>query len=309
MTNPPHFAPAPTSRDALEKTLAELQCAANHLKTPDNYFTGQCHSNLPLPLDILCFARHSVQELLGNVKRFYHHRWVFLLSLTGAGTVHVDHSSFPLKPGEAVVIYPFQIHSFSNLDPDIHWLFITFNLPEYNIRLPRVKPSPLDVENLWLARNCIESWLCEKLSHLSPLYLSLLIARIFSKAEDITPASEVDWNQPLLTKISEAITHHLRKPAGIKEIAKELGISESHLRAKFRALTGRSLGVHLRKIRIRTACSLLLSSKRSIGEIGEACGFENVFAFSRAFRNALGISPSEYRKLGGNIEYKNTKVN
>jgi len=309
MTNPPDQALTSTPSDALHRALSELRSSADKLKAPDNYFTGNCHTNVPLPLDILCFARHSVQELLGNVTRFYHHRWVFLLSLTGSGTVHVDDKSFPLKPSEALVIYPFQFHSFSNVDPDIHWLFITFNLPEYNIRLPSQQPTPLDIQNIELVRNCIESWQSEKLSHLSPLYLSLLIGRILSVAKDITPASEIDWNQPLLSKISKAITHHLSQPTSIKEIARELGISESHLRAKFRALTGRSLGVHLRRIRIRTACSLLLSSKRSIGEIGEACGFENVFAFSRAFRNALGISPSEYRKLGGNIEYRNTKVN
>lgn len=289
--------------------LNELRISANKLKTPDNYFTGNCHSHVPLPIDILCFSRHTVRELLGNVVRFYHHRWVFLLSLEGSGNVHIDTRSYSLKQTEALLIYPFQFHSFSNVDPDIHWLFITFNLPDYNVRLPTQFPKALDEQNLELVRHCIESWQAEKLAHLSPLYLSLLIGRMLGDSHDGTPASEVDWNEPLLSKISDAITHHLHHPTSIKEIAKELGISESHLRAKFRLLTGRSLGVHLRRIRLRTACGLLLSTKQSIGEIGEACGFENVFAFSRAFRNALGMSPSEYRKHGGNIEYRNTKLN
>ena len=32
-------------------------------------------------------------------------------------------------------------------------------------------------------------------------------------------------------------------------------------------------------------------------EIGESCGFESLYAFSRAFRKAYGIPPRTYRQL------------
>ena len=36
--------------------------------------------------------------------------------------------------------------------------------------------------------------------------------------------------------------------------------------------------------------------KQPIAEIGSSVGYDNPLHFSRAFKNTLGISPSEYRK-------------
>ena len=44
------------------------------------------------------------------------------------------------------------------------------------------------------------------------------------------------------------------------------------------------------------ARALLDGSDVSIAYIAEACGFENLYHFSRAFRAYEGISPSEYRR-------------
>ena len=41
---------------------------------------------------------------------------------------------------------------------------------------------------------------------------------------------------------------------------------------------------------------LLIGTNYTIGAIAARCGYENIYYFSRAFRKAVGCSPSEFRE-------------
>lgn len=59
-----------------------------------------------------------------------------------------------------------------------------------------------------------------------------------------------------------------------------------------------SLGSYMRESRLSIAASMLSDPNReSIEEIARACGFESIYAFSRAFKNVMGMSPSAYCKF------------
>jgi AraC family transcriptional regulator of arabinose operon len=53
----------------------------------------------------------------------------------------------------------------------------------------------------------------------------------------------------------------------------------------------------MRESRLSEAAKLLQNSELNVSEIGEKCGFESLYAFSRAFRKAYGIPPRAYRHL------------
>jgi transcriptional regulator GlxA family with amidase domain len=94
------------------------------------------------------------------------------------------------------------------------------------------------------------------------------------------------------------LAHRSREPLGVKELARTLGISPSHLRARFRASCGVSLGRHLRRLRLERACGLLRLGPARVSEVAEQCGFTSIYSFSRAFRTAYGVSPLAYRHGG-----------
>jgi len=50
--------------------------------------------------------------------------------------------------------------------------------------------------------------------------------------------------------------------------------------------------------RLSAAARLLRESDRSVAEIAVACGYYDHSAFTRAFRSATGVTPSEFRKRG-----------
>ncbi|AWB21914.1 AraC family transcriptional regulator [Methylobacterium currus] len=88
---------------------------------------------------------------------------------------------------------------------------------------------------------------------------------------------------------------HLRTPLRIDAMAKALGLSRSQLYRLFEPEGGiaRSLA-RQRLAAIRAALDDPLD-RRSIGEIGEAYGFGNGALLSRAFRQAYGVTPRDYR--------------
>ena len=44
------------------------------------------------------------------------------------------------------------------------------------------------------------------------------------------------------------------------------------------------------------ASDMLVTTNRSVGEIGEAVGYPNLLHFSRAFKGVYGVSPRDYRQ-------------
>jgi AraC-like DNA-binding protein len=102
-------------------------------------------------------------------------------------------------------------------------------------------------------------------------------------------------------QINLALQRHRPTTPTISQLAGELGMSPSHLRTRFLASCGVSLGKHMRELRLERARGLLRMSPARISEVAEQCGFSSLYSFSRAFSARYGISPSECRKAGSTI--------
>jgi len=85
----------------------------------------------------------------------------------------------------------------------------------------------------------------------------------------------------------------------LTEIAHSVGTHARQLAEDFRQVTGQSAQNWLREKRMRQACKLLLTSEMDIGRIAEQVGYTSAAAFSNAFREYFGLSPSEYRRAAG----------
>lgn len=82
----------------------------------------------------------------------------------------------------------------------------------------------------------------------------------------------------------------------LRALATKLGYSPFHTTRKFREIAGISLRDYLRLRRLAFALIDLRDSEESILSIALNYGFSSHEAFSRAFKEAYGLSPSSYRE-------------
>ena len=78
-------------------------------------------------------------------------------------------------------------------------------------------------------------------------------------------------------------------------LSRELGISYSSFRHRFKEQTGSSPAQFQNVIRVNRAQDLLVSTDLSVSEIAEQTGFESIYYFSRFFTKKIGSSPTAYR--------------
>ncbi len=106
-------------------------------------------------------------------------------------------------------------------------------------------------------------------------------------------------------KVQDYIDKNLDKDLTLEELANVCGFSEYHFHRIFSSIVGETLYQYIKRIRIEKSISMLvLNPKMSITEIVFECGFSSPSVFSRSFKDAIGISPSEYKKKHS----KNCKV-
>jgi AraC-like DNA-binding protein len=277
--------------------ILSLEKLANLLPSPLRPLHGKRAAPLALPDNIICFCRRSATDLNRPQRgRALHHRFVLILALETAVTVAVDDRAIRLNANEGLLVLPFQFHDY--IQPareDLRWLFITFDMIDVAPLQPlRFRPFVVTQVVRQTCAELVEAYLTRGEGDLTSLLLSVLLQRI-RQAEPILRRHHKPPVAPGLIMQVNQLAQSKEEPLSVKEIARSLGISASHLRARFRASCGVSLGRHLRRLRLEKACGLLRLSQRRVTEIAELCSFTSIYSFSRAFHTAYGVSPMAYR--------------
>ena len=277
------------------------------IEEPKDYFRGRGHvPALPSPTDILLFVRRErsrlQQEALQNRS---HHRWVLILNLRTPGQVHVDHRTHSLRPGEALLVMPYQFHHFTHLHSrKLLWLFCTFELgPAPLLETLRHQVVSLGPEAEQTLRRLLESWRAAGAPASDPapgLLLQTTVLTLLLELRRRAGCRPPGESPPPGTRLLETVNRLLdargTRTLSIAALAERLGMSESSLRTRFRSEAGVPLGEYLRNFRINRAMALLRNSDLPVAEVACETGFASPQAFSRAFRKATGRTPRDYRK-------------
>jgi AraC family transcriptional regulator len=100
-----------------------------------------------------------------------------------------------------------------------------------------------------------------------------------------------------VNKIKDILYCEFSEKITLKHLANEAGIHPVHLSRYFSKYFHSSLGTYIRKTRIERALTLLMNKNRLLTEIAFDCGFADQSHFLRCFKQIIGITPSEYRKI------------
>ncbi|WP_113664126.1 hybrid sensor histidine kinase/response regulator transcription factor [Pedobacter nanyangensis] len=101
--------------------------------------------------------------------------------------------------------------------------------------------------------------------------------------------------EQFLSKLIHIIENNMENVHfGVEHLAEGIGMSQSVLYKKLKALTNMSVNDFAKSIRLKRAAQLLLQKKYTVYEIGYMVGFSDRKYFSRAFKKQFGKTPSEY---------------
>lgn len=98
--------------------------------------------------------------------------------------------------------------------------------------------------------------------------------------------------------IQEAITYmeqNYQRDLTVEEIADVCKLNRSYFSKLFKEDMGCPPQEFLIRMRLSKATELMKTSRSSIGDIAQLCGYPNQLHFSRAFKKRYGISPREWR--------------
>jgi len=93
----------------------------------------------------------------------------------------------------------------------------------------------------------------------------------------------------------EMIREQFESDLGLSSIAASVGVHPVHFARVFRKFHGCTVGESIRRLRIEAACRRLGASDAALVEIATRSGFADQSHFSKAFKQATGFTPAQYR--------------
>jgi transcriptional regulator GlxA family with amidase domain len=99
-----------------------------------------------------------------------------------------------------------------------------------------------------------------------------------------------------LLDVLKTMESHLEAPVSREALAQSVGLSVRQLERVFQAQLGTGVHRHYLSLRLRRARQLLRDSSLAVLDVALATGFGSGSHFSRAYRKAFAISPSEVRR-------------
>ena len=101
-----------------------------------------------------------------------------------------------------------------------------------------------------------------------------------------------------IEEVMRYIRTHINEPLDRETLASIAGFSIPHFHRVFRAQVGESAAGYVRRLRLERAGRKLRMGAVDITEVALAAGYDSHAAFSKAFKQQFGVSPSEFRQLG-----------
>ncbi|RBP97626.1 AraC family transcriptional regulator [Bifidobacterium aemilianum] len=113
---------------------------------------------------------------------------------------------------------------------------------------------------------------------------------------DFNPDNSTDAAERINTSL-KYISDRVSRPTSLEEAAAQVAMSPAAFSRFFKKTTGINFSQMVRRIKIARACRLLVSTDKAVSAIQKECGYGNAANFNRRFRQEIGLSPSQYRRL------------
>lgn len=100
----------------------------------------------------------------------------------------------------------------------------------------------------------------------------------------------------LMYKAVVYINNNYAEDISAESVSEHFGLSYSYFSRSFKRVIGSSFRAYLNNVRINHAEQLIMNTSKSITEISELCGFENLSYFISVYRSLKGVTPLQSKR-------------
>lgn len=245
----------------------------NHLGSPD-YLKLEHNCNFSFPPHL-----HQCFELI--------------TLLSGEMRVTVDGTPFLMKKGDALLIFPNQIHALESECSEHALCIFTPQLVQAyaNKITDKVPVSNLFIPDPYLVSAMQNLGSGSSIEKKGTLYS---LCAQFHKTAQYTPRQED--NRSLLYRIFSFVENHFVEDCSLDSLSKHLGYDYSYLSRVFKKIVGISFNSYVNHYRLSHACYLMDNTQLPIIQCAFESGYSSVRSFNRSFKVYFGLTPAQYRK-------------
>lgn len=233
-------------------------------------------------------------------------RFTLVLMVEGRGYFRdARGTKLEIVPGDVVLVFPEIAHAYGPM-PGTEWtqIYFVFDGPQFQLWRAQGLLAP---EHPVLHLGAVDYWMrrLREVVKSEPLHVSgaplralgrllhVLTDMVAANTESMKQLGRDDWLEKSLRLLGQ------QTPAGWlppQDVAPQVGLSYENFRKRFVELTGESPGRYQKRRRLESACAAIYHGESSLKEIADQLGFCDVFHFSKAFKQEIGFTPSDYRR-------------
>lgn len=277
----------------------------------------------PVIIDAL-YSIHYFNFLQGYLFRGEKHDfWELVYADVGGATLGDDGAELPLSPGHCCLHAPDAFHTISaNLAPEANLFVISFQSDSKMLYRLCGRTLLLNTE----CRRIIRRILHEAKAFCGPVLdisnqqalspapdapfgsaqlialnleqlLLLLMRQEKEKGESTikrAPLTEEQDMQSVVAAAEAFMRAHLDGSIHLDDICRNIGVSRTTLKRLFRQCLETSVMEHYQSLRLKEACGKLRTGMMNVSQVAYELGYSSLPAFSRQFKQMLGITPREY---------------
>lgn len=229
--------------------------------------------------------------------------------VSGEGILKVTGKEHLLKRGSAFVVFPFEKYEIiadEHLGIELDAVGFSVSSEKIERVLGSVRVYSLDETTRFLSSSSIASSVkavCDEINNSSQSrldeILSLLCSQLLvyvARDYDIDKFRDERANDAvyrLCVLVMNYIDSRIYDIKHLSDVADAVGYNYCYLSAAFHRVTGNTLRRYIIEKRMNEAKKLLSTGKITVSEIASLMNYSSVYAFSKAFKEFYGLSPTK----------------
>lgn len=115
------------------------------------------------------------------------------------------------------------------------------------------------------------------------------------KLKEGTSNQVKDIRSVYVMKIQKFVQANLHHDVSLRALADHVNLHPTHLSKLYKIETGEGVSEYVSRLRMETACHMLMTTDRKVYEISADVGYLDPAYFIKVFKRQFGVTPQEYR--------------